>query len=415
MSSYHAFFKYAGYTSLEHGLRIVSFDPDDGEMDTFLGMESIFTGSSYGTKRNVYGYKYNNVATIKITMVKQDYSDFTMQDNRVVLKWLTGNRQASWLDFYDGICSEDSDETKPIYRFLGNFVGASQYKKDARIIGIVMTFESASPWAYSCENGTTYSFSNDKIQVTEDGVLYIGDINNSQIGVDTSNPSVIVNNSVEDNSIFNITSYNVVCAGGDDPFIINNQSDDLYTYIYPNITYANHGGSETGNKLIIINKTLQEETHIADISRGETITIDSGQFVKSSIDGKIFGESFHGMKYNPSTNQMYEAYCVWPRLKAGVNEFVVDGSGKGVIDFSYIYPIKIGDCAMDINNILNNPACIEVGGMVNMKMRINDGQVEYTVDGIAWHPVIQVSELASAIGTHVIIDDEDTLTIGEQK
>jgi hypothetical protein len=111
---------------------------------------------------------------------------------------------------------------------------------------------------------------------------------------------------------------------------------------------------------------------------------------------------------------MQEAYCVWPRLKAGSNKLLINGSGKGIINFSYIYPIKIGDCAMDINNIINNPTCIEVGGMVDMKMRINNGQVEYTVDGITWHPVLQVSELASAIGTHVILDDNETLTIGKQ-
>lgn len=415
MSSYHALFKYAGHTSLEYGLRIVAFEPDNGEMDAFLGMESVFTESPRGTKRNVYGYKYNNVATIKITLVKQDYSDFTISDNREVLKWLTGNKQATWLDFYDGYCLDYVDDIKPIYKFLGNFVGASQYKQDARVIGIVMTFESVSPWAYLCENKEPYSFNNDTMQVTDNGVLYIGDIYNSQIGVDIDNPTVIVNNFTDNNDLFNITSYNVVFANEQTSWCINNRSDDIYTYIYPNITYTNMGGSEKNNRLIITNKTLQEETHISDILRGECITIDSGKFIKSNIDGKIFGESFHGMKYDNETNEMCEAYCVWPRLQSGENEFIIDGSGSGTVELSYIYPVKIGDCAIDINNLINNAACIEVGGMANMKMRINNGQVEYTVDGIVWHPVLQVSDLASAIGANVVLDSEDTLTIGEQK
>lgn len=422
MSSYHAFFKYAGYTSLEHNLRIVAFEPDDGEMDAFLGMEAVFTESYHGTKRNVYGYKYNNVATIKITLVKQDYSDFTVQDNRTVLGWLTGNHKTSWLDFYDGFCSENIEKTTPVYRFLGNFVGASQYKKDARVIGIVMTFESVSPWAYSSEEEELRSFNNDNVGITynEDGdaVLYLGDENNSQMDVIVKNNEyILVNNSVNENGSFNITNYNVIYLGGEALFEPIIRSDDLYTYIYPNVTYVNKDGSDTNNMLVINNHELHEETHITNIAKGETITISSGQFITSDIDGKIFGESFYGMRYNDTTKQMQEAYCVWPRLKAGYNKLVVHGSGSGTIKLSYIYPMKIGDCAMDINNILNNPACIEVGGMLNMKMRVNkeSNQVEYTIDEITWHPVIPVSELASAIGTQVILDDTNTLTIGEQK
>jgi hypothetical protein len=52
------------------------------------------------------------------------------------------------------------------------------------------------------------------------------------------------------------------------------------------------------------------------------------------VPNKIFGDTFN---------------FVWPRLVPGVNELVVSTNGNGYLDLSYRYPIKIGDCTMDID------------------------------------------------------------------
>ena len=85
--------------------------------------------------------------------------------------------------------------------------------------------------------------------------------------------------------------------------------------------------------VFIRNTTLGEETSITGLSDGEVVTLNSGQFILSSIPNKIFGTNFN---------------FVWPRLAPGINDFVIGGSGVGSVNFSYRYPIKIGDCAIDI-------------------------------------------------------------------
>ena len=138
MSSYHTSFDYLDKNSIaDYSLLIASFDGDSGENDSFLGMEQVYTESYDGTKRNLYGLKYNSVASIKITLVKPDGSDFSVAENRKILKWLTGRRQASWLDLYEG-------ETLA-YSFWGSVTNVQQQKMDARVVGIILTFESTTP------------------------------------------------------------------------------------------------------------------------------------------------------------------------------------------------------------------------------------------------------------------------------
>jgi hypothetical protein len=63
----------------------------------------------------------------------------------------------------------------------------------------------------------------------------------------------------------------------------------------------------------------------------------------SDIPNKIFGDTFN---------------FVWPRMCPGKNEIIVStiaGEGKGNFDFSYRYPIKIGDCAVDVDNLIGSP------------------------------------------------------------
>lgn len=299
MSVYCSSFKYLGLNSLtDHGLMVTHFDPDNGEMDAFLGMEPIYTESYDGTRRIDYGAKFNSVATVKITVIKRDHSDLSEKDVRKYLKWLTGARTNSYLDLIVG------DNVR--YSFLGRVTGIYQQKMDARTVGLSIEFSSASPWAYSA------------LQTVE-------------------------------KSVRNLNVW--------DSFELDNPSDDLYTYVYVKTTITN---KISEGILILENITTGETTELSDLGNNEVIVLDNNMIISSNNPTRIFGSNFN---------------YVWPRLKPedpgkpvdpeesrkGINKFQV--KGKCDLLFEYVYPIKIGDCAIDTVSI-SDPICDEDGNII---------------------------------------------------
>ena len=278
MSSYHSSFKYLDKKSDEDfGWIIAHFDPDNGETESSLSQEQVYSDSYNGTKRTLYGTKYNSVSNVKITVIKQDGSDFTLSECRNAYKWLTGNPEASWIDLYVG------DEVK--YRLLCTIQDVKPQKMDARTVGLNIYCESLSPWAYSSQ--------------------------------------VVLSQSIT----------------GTEAIEINNESDDLYSFVYLKTTYKN----ASGTSLIIDNMTIGETTEISDLQINEIITLDSNMMITSDKPNKVFGRSFN---------------FVWPRLKAGINTLNITGAGN--ITFEYYYPIKMGDCAITMNSV-SDPICSEDG------------------------------------------------------
>lgn len=278
MSSYHSSFKFLDKKSdKDFGWIITHFDPDNGETDSYLSQEQIYSDSYNGTKRNLYGTKYNTVATVKITVIKQDGTDFSLSECRNAYKWLTGNPEASWMDLYVG------DEVK--YRLLCTIQDVKPQKMDARTIGLNIYCESLSPWAYSPLQTVTKNFSG---------------------------------------------------GGG---ITINNESDDMYSLIYPKVIYEN----TDGKALFINNQTTNEITEVSNVGVGETITLHPNQLITSDNPNKTFGNTFN---------------FIWPRLKPGNNSFSINAKGK--ITFEYYWPIKMGDCAITMNSV-SDPICSDDG------------------------------------------------------
>ena len=275
MSSYHSSFKYLDKKSTDLGWIIAHFDPDNGETDSYLSQEQIYSESYNGAKRTLYGTKYTSVANVKITVIKQNGNDFTLQECRDAYRWLTGNPEASWMDLYIG------DEVK--YRLLCTIQDVKPQKLDARTVGLNIYCESLSPWAYSPQITSSHSIS------------------------------------------------------GSQTIEINNESDDLYTPVYMKTVYTNTNGSS----LVINNTSIGETTEISSLVTNEVVTLDNNMMITSDKPSKVFGNSFN---------------FTWPRLKAGINKLNVSGTGN--ITFEYCYPIKMGDCATDIN-IVRDPICDE--------------------------------------------------------
>lgn len=318
MSSYYPSFSYKGLNSLkDKGLIVVAFDPDQGEVDTFLGMDCIYTDKYDGTRRLDYGAKFNSVAVVKISVIKSDDTDFTVAEVRDFLRWTTGSRTNSYLDLMVG------DEVK--FSFLGRVTNAYQQKLDARTVGLSIEFTSVSPWAYSPIQYSGYG-AGQLIDVDSSGVAYASGT--------TQRFNIDNNGTLSYSSLFDISSDGAIFIDSSLNFNINNKTDDLYTPIYLNTVFAN----ETSTTLSIKNETLNEETIITNIRNNEVITLSSEQFIISDAPYRIFGSDFN---------------FIWPRLAPGVNKIVVAIDGNGSIEFTYRYPIKIGDCAIDIDSLNN--------------------------------------------------------------
>lgn len=327
MASYHTSFSYNGTNSFKNmGLIIAAFEPDDGFVDSFLSMENVSDEYFDRTKRFDYGSKYTTSAEIQITVIKRDGTDMTLNEFRACAKWLTGARVNSWLDVYVG--------DTVMYSFLGKFINMEQYKMDARTIGFRLTFSSVSPWAYSAPQYFDCAIYQ-ALSVDNSGSLNKGKQSMNAF-------SGVLCASTDEGSTFNVTDDGIVYLDTAYKSTINNKSDDLYTYIYLDIDYVN----ESGTSLYIKNETLSEESVITDMSVNETVSISAKQFITSSIPNKIFGDSFN---------------FVWPRLQPGDNEFVVDGNGRGVAHFTYRYPMKVGDFAMDVSVYGGGMDCCDYG------------------------------------------------------
>lgn len=230
MSSYHTSFSYLGKNSKEDfGLIVSHFsdNSDSGETDTFLSTEAIYSDSYDGTRQKFYGAKYDQVAAPQITVIKQDGTNLGIADNRKILKWLTGSRQSTWMDFYIG------DEVK--YRLLGRVKSVSQYKMDARVVGLILTFESVSPYGYS--------------------------------------------------SLQTISQL----LTGEETLTINCDTDDLYSYVRMNVTFENTGG----NSLVVANNTTSDVTEVTKLVRDEVINISDNMSIISDKPGKTFGSTFN--------------------------------------------------------------------------------------------------------------------------
>lgn len=244
MAVYQKRFNYNNRNSSEFGLRVVTFSPDDGETDSFLSVESVYTDNFNGTMRHDYGAKYTSPAVLYITMVKNNYKDFSRSELREVLDWLTGLRKVSWLDLYN----DDTEEIS--FSFLGRITDVKLQKMDARIIGIKAEFTSVSPWAYS------------GLQV-----------------------------------------HDITLDGTKSMYPICNTSDENSVYVYPKVVFIN---KESNGTLRLFNTTTREETLLKNLRMNEVIALDSNKIIYSDNDTRVFGEDFNSqwLRFVPGYNHI---------------------------------------------------------------------------------------------------------------
>lgn len=281
--------KWLGETSLDKDMWTgVSFDSDNGDTDTHLGREAVVSEVYDGTLKRVHGYKWNNDYVVTLTFIKQDYSNVTPEENRRMLKWLTKNRNASFLDVYEG------DSEVVAYSVLGNFTTVSQYKlANGRIVGYVCEFSSVAPYAFSdlqtkTIDGTTSepiqlkictdepeSCICPRITIKQDNVTSVVEVSHTMTEQDEW----------LDNTVYHYGGiYYWADAEGVRHTSTTNDSGFETTSVAISNTYTDGNGDKKTTKTKIINNI-----------KDETVVLDGANKVVSSsrTNGRIFGDDFN--------------------------------------------------------------------------------------------------------------------------
>ena len=269
---YHPKIEFRNRSNYDEKLIVSTFNPDSGETDTYLTMEPVYSESYDGAMRTDYGAKYTDVAKPSVTFIDIDGEDIQPDKVRSVLRWLTGSRQNAWMNVYN----VDGDI---VCSYMGRFTDVKLQKMDARVIGIVAYFTATTPWAYSEVQTVTMQLN------------------------------------------------------GATNFSIDNESDELYSLIYPRIIYKN---TRNDASFSIKNNTVGEETVFKKLQQGEIITIDNNFVAYSDNTSRIFNDDFN---------------FVFPALSAGLNDFKAEGMGELTISFRY--PMKVSDGLLNNYEIKN--------------------------------------------------------------
>lgn len=330
MAIYHPKISFHGQTNYDLELIVSTFNPDNGEVDSYLDMEPVYTDSYDGTIRTDYGAKYKSVATPSITFIEVNGSDINPYKVRNVLRWLTGSRKNSWMD----VCDKDGEI---VCSYLGRFTDVKLQKEDARVIGIVAYFTSVSPWAYSKVQSP--------VSVNLNGETEFAIDNLSDDLYSYVYPKISFKNGKNQNK-FSITNSTIVEGNAVEHFIGNGEKKEykLDNYFYNDSSVTIDGNKttqykynkDTGNlefdiapfsgSMIEVNSKIRNRSSFNNLQQEEVITIDNNFVAYSDNDKRIFDDDFN---------------FVFPRLIPGTNRFFADGVGTLTLEFRY--PMKVAD------------------------------------------------------------------------
>ena len=297
----------------------LAFDSDSGDTETHLSREAVISESYNGTLNRVHGYKWDESFTFTVTLVKQDYSDFTQQENRAILKWLTSSKNAGFIDIY----KDDSEVIS--WSALGNFITVSQYKMgNGRIVGYVAEWESATPWALSPLKTITKDVSN-----PTDNTITI------QVDTDEPESAIYPRITIQQDNVTSVVEINTPLTDKDkliDGTVYH--YDDTYYWRDAEGTFheSNENVSGFDTMSVVITNTYKNTNIITSTVKnnikGETVALDGANRVISSsrTNGRIFGDDFSWQ---------------WLPLFEGTNTISV--VGNCTVKFEWREPIKTGE------------------------------------------------------------------------
>lgn len=121
-----------------------AFESDNSEVSTFLAREAVASESYDGRTRRISSFKYTENFAPKFTFLKNGFGDFTQEEVRALLKYLTQRDTTGLLEAYD----DDSNVVS--WASIGNFSEIQLYKiANKRTVGVTAVWDSISPFCLS--------------------------------------------------------------------------------------------------------------------------------------------------------------------------------------------------------------------------------------------------------------------------
>lgn len=122
----------------------VAMDSDNGETSTYLNREAVVSETYDGRYKKISNFKYTETFAPKFSFFKKDLGNFTMDEVRIVLKWLTSKDTTALLETY----YDDSNVVS--WASIGGWTEIQMHKiANNRTIAITAVWDSISPFAFS--------------------------------------------------------------------------------------------------------------------------------------------------------------------------------------------------------------------------------------------------------------------------
>jgi hypothetical protein len=303
----------------------LAFDGDDGEISAYLNRTAIQSESHDGRYNPTYGYKYDEVFAPKFTFIKRDYKDFTADEVRTLLKYLTSIDTTSLLEvYYD-------DSNAPEFCAIGNWSEISLYKiANNRTIGVTATFESVYPFALSdlhTVTKTITSADDNKIIInidTDDSKPVYPRVTIKENGPVVKIPEgtvyTAISDMVENTVYFNGKTYYWKTKNSQDSAYFNSATTN------PNLatTSVRFRNTHTDD---LYKSTVLDATVVKNNNTTENIVLDgANKIVSSNGVNRIFGNDFNWK---------------WLELHDGKNEITIEGNCEVIIQYREVR--KIGE------------------------------------------------------------------------
>jgi hypothetical protein len=302
-----------------------AFDSDNSEVNTFLTREAVASESYDGRNRRISSFKYTENFSPKFTFLKKGFGDFTQDEIRALLKYLTSKDTTGLLEVYD----DDSNVIS--WASIGNFSEIQLYKiANKRVVGITAVWDSISPFCLSDLHTVTKAISSPSD-------------NKITINIDTDDnkpvyPRIIIKHNglvvrIPDGTVYTEMSDMV-------PYTVY-YNGTMYYWKTPESTDGVYFHSDTTNPNLATTSVKFTNTHtdffnqkkvlpsviVKNNNSTEQVVLDgANKIVSSSSVRRIFGDDF---------NQQ------WLELYDGKNEITVEGNCE--VTLSWREARKVGE------------------------------------------------------------------------
>ena len=321
--------KYAGISSDELNIldliMCAALDSDNGETNSFLNRSAVQSESHDGRYKPTVRYKYDEVFAPKFTFLKKDFSDFSIEDVRLLLKYLTSKDTTALLEvFYD-------DSNVVSWAAIGGWTEINLQKlANNRTIGVTAVFSSVHPFALSdlyTITKTISSAENNKITIeidTDDNKPVYPRITikekGSVINIPAGTVLTYLSDMIENTAYFNGTTYYWKTESSTDPIYFHSSTTN------PSLSTTSVKFTNTHTDFFN-QQTILDSTIVKNNNTTEVVTLDgANKIISSNSVTRIFGDDFNRQ---------------WLELYDGKNEIAIDGNCE--VTLSWREARKVGE------------------------------------------------------------------------